>query len=105
MPPIQTSHSQGRRTYVVYEIQTGRIAHTVHVEILKGAQAPSDAGIEEQVLISAAHVTGIHKEKLRFLAVDPNGLKPGMAYNVDLKTGGLNETKACSSRTRPSHTP
>ena len=105
MPPIQTSHSQGRRTYVVYESQTGRIAHTVHVEILKGAQAPSDAGIEEQVLISAAHVTGIHKEKMSFLAVDPNVLKPGMAYNVDLKTGALNETKAGSPKARPSPKP
>jgi hypothetical protein len=104
MRPIQTSHNQGRRTYVVYEIQTGRIAHTVHVEILKGAEAPSDPEIEEQVMISAAHVTGIHKEKLSFLSVEPNVLKPGMAYNVDVKTGRLNETKAGSPR-RPSHTP
>jgi hypothetical protein len=95
-----SSHSSGRRAYLVYDAGTGRIAHTVYVDVLKGAEVPSDAEIEKQVLISAAHATGIAQETLRHLAVDPERLKRGMTYEVDPKTGNLREKRASSPRTK-----
>lgn len=100
MERSEASHRPGRRAYVVYETETGRVAHTVYVEVLKGAEVPSETEIEKQVLISAAHATGIARETLGQLLVDPQRLKPGMLFTVDPTTRELIATKASSPRTK-----
>jgi hypothetical protein len=98
----QQSHGRGKHAYVVYESGTGRIVHTVYVDVLKGAEVPSEAEIEKQVMISASHVTGIAEEILSLLSVDPERLKPGMIFEVDPKTRDLCEKKASAPRTKRS---
>jgi hypothetical protein len=77
------------RTYLVYETRTGRIAHTVYVDIMKGAQMPSETEIEKEVMTSATHVTGIAKETLSLLSIGTDRMKPGVLYEIDPKTRNL----------------
>ena len=98
MEQPEAPQRHGRQTYLVYETSTGKVAHTVHVEVMRGARIPSETDIEKQVMLSASHVTGIAEKTLGFLMVDQGRLKPGMVYKVNAKTRELIEEKASSPK-------
>lgn len=84
-----TVSDRNRRTYFVYDKETGKIAHTVYVEVALGADMPPETEIEQQVMISAVNATGNAAQGLDILLVGPERVKPGMIYRVDPRTRDL----------------
>ena len=73
-----------RRSRVVYDKKTGEIVHLHHVIVLEGAQAPTDAEIDEQCISLA-------QRDLAVMSVKYEDLKTSNLYAVDVEANALKE--------------
>lgn len=73
-----------RGAYVVYLRDSGRIVHTHHVVVYPGAVEPTDDEMEAEARELAITASG-KEANLEVLAVDPDDLRAGTFFRVDLK--------------------
>jgi hypothetical protein len=76
---------------VVYDSKSGAIHHVHRIATMEGGYETPDDRVEARTLEVAAEL-GIDKATVRTLRVEPNQLKPGASYSVDVGTHSLVET-------------
>jgi hypothetical protein len=78
---------------VVYETETGRIAHIHHEVTTRGGQHPTDAVMERTAIEHASEMAarrGVRKfKKLSVLQIDPKQFEMNVPYKVNTKRRAL----------------
>jgi hypothetical protein len=81
-----------RKTYVVYNSETGDVVYQYHSSVAPGGASPSDAELEAAA-IELGSLTGKHSGGgFAALSVDAAALKRGLRYSVDLSSKQLRST-------------
>jgi hypothetical protein len=81
-----------RKSYVVYNSETGDVVYQYHSSVARGGTSPSEAELE-MTAIEVGALAGKHSSsKLAALSVDAADLKRGFRYSVDLSSRELRST-------------
>jgi hypothetical protein len=78
-------------TYAVYDKATGEIVNIHHSIILPGANAPSKDDDEASAMRHSARASGRSIIELAIISINPNAIRRGYRYGVDISKKELRE--------------